>query len=258
MPHAPQGTTFALQDIFYVEKSVMGYFASLILAIVFSTDALAADLPLSQARSPQESWRTSLKRDGVSQTFATTPTVLARWPLTLAELEAFAGEAFQIRVHQNPNQGDFLRRGPWLYPANGCYAKAAHVSFLAKQKGIPQPGKIYAYGDLEFDSPYAKNGRRVYWRYHMAAAYVFNEQVFIVDPGMSGTALTQQEWLSLISPSPQNVRVKYCDQNSYSPLSTCVGGRGNGANLSHVRGILRDEWSNLRRLGYDPYTLLGP
>lgn len=236
----------------------MGHFVSLILAFIFSVSAVAADLPLSQERKPQESWRISLTRNGVYQIFATTPDVLTPWPLTLAELEAFALEAFQLRLHQNPNPGNFLRRGPWLYPANGCYAKAAHVSFLAKQKGLPQPGKIYAYGDLEFDSPYAKNGRRVYWRYHMAAAYVVDAQVFIVDPGMSETVLTQQEWLNLISPSPYNVRVKYCDQNSYSPLSSCVGGRGNGANLSHVRGILRDEWSNLRRLGYDPYVLLGP
>ena len=236
----------------------MGYFASFILAFVFSTLAVAKDLPLSQERAKQESWQQSLIRDGVYQVFATTPEVLTSWPLTFAELEAFASEAFQIRLHDNPNPGDFLRRGPWLYPANGCYAKAAHVSFLAKQKGLSQPGKIYVYGDLEFDSPFAKNGHRVYWRYHMAAAYLFNGQVFIVDPGMSQSVLTEQQWLNLISPSPQNVRVKYCDENSYSPLSSCVGGRGNGANLSHVRGVLRDEWSNLRRLGYDPYVLLGP
>lgn len=240
----------------------MGNFApsilSFTLVVSLSIGAMAADLPLSQERGPQESWSQSLSHDGVQQVFATTPNVLATWSLSFAELEGFATEAFQVRLHDNPNPGDFLRRGPWLYPANGCYAKAAHVSFLAKQKGLPQPGKIYVYGDLEFDSPYAKNGHRVYWRYHMAAAYLFDDQVFIVDPGMSATVLTQQNWLNLISPSPESVRVKYCDENSYSPLSTCVGGRGNGANLSHVRGILRDEWSNLRRLGYDPYVLLGP
>lgn len=236
----------------------MGYFASILLSLFFPIIALGSDLALSQERNQSEHWEQSLAKNGILQIEATSPNVMPTWPLTIEELAAFAAEAAQIRMHSNPNPGNFMRRGPWLYPANGCYAKAAHVSNLTKQNGLPQPGKIYAYGNLEFNSPYAKNGRRVYWRYHMAAAYVFNGQVLVVDPGMSATPITQEEWLHLISPTPQTIRVKYCDARNYSPLATCVGGSGNGANLNHVRGILRDEWSNLNRLGFNPYVLLGP
>ncbi len=236
----------------------MGYFASLLLSLFFPIVALSSELGLSQERLPHQHWQQSLANDGIVQISATSPNVMPTWPLPIEQLTAFATEAAQIRMHDNPNPGNFLRRGPWLYPANGCYAKAAHVSYLAKQKRLPQPGKIYAYGNLEFDSPYAKNGRRVYWRYHMAAAYIFNGQVLVVDPGMSATPITQEEWFRLISPTPQTIRAKYCDVRNYSPLATCVGGSGNGANLSHVRGILRDEWRNLLRLGFNPQSLLGP
>lgn len=235
----------------------MGYFATLILSLVLPILASGADLPLSQERGQYEDWQSSLAKAGIHHIRATTPDVMPVWPLTIEELQVFALEAEATRMHQNPNPGNFLRKGPWLYPNNGCYSKAAHVSFLAKQKGFTQPGKIFAYGNLEFRSPYAKNGRVVYWRYHMAAAYVFNSQVYVIDPGMGSALLTQAEWFAKISPTPQTVRPKYCDQRNYSPLTTCVGGSGNGANLNHVRGILRDEWSNLVRLGYDPYSILG-
>lgn len=236
----------------------MGYFASLLISFVFPVIALGSDQALSQERLPQEHWQPSLASDGIINIKATSPNVMPTWPLTIEELNAFATEAAQIRMHNNPNSGNFMRRGPWLYPNNGCYAKAAHVSALALQKGFQQPGKIYAYGNLEFNSPYAKNGRRVYWRYHMAAAYVFNGEVMVIDPGISSSPMTQEQWFSHISPLPNSVRPKYCDVRNYSPLATCVGGRGNGANLNHVRGILRDEWSNLIRLGYNPAELLGP
>lgn len=111
---------------------------------------------------------------------------------------------------------------------------------------------------LSYEELQALAKQKVYWRYHMAAAYNFNSEVIVIDPGISANPMTQAEWFARISPTPQTVRPKYCDTRSYSPLSSCVGGSGNGANLTHVRGILRDEWSNLIRLGYNPTELLRP
>jgi hypothetical protein len=184
---------------------------------------------------------------------------IPEWSGDMAALEAFFEQASDIRNYPNPNSGDFRRKAAWLYVNDGCFAKAAHVSLLARNNGLVQPGKIYAFGDLLFHSPYARNGQTAYWSYHIAAAYRLGSTVYALDPAVSpGKVLTEAQWKSLISPSPAGLRISYCDSHSYSPYSTCVGGNGNGAYVGSMPQFLQLEWNNLIQLGYSPSALLGP
>jgi hypothetical protein len=243
--------------------------------IVFfvSISALAVEPELSAARRSDQSWKEAINQNMIRQK---APVVAANalavseieprgveglpeWTGNMATLKNLLFEAEGFRHYENPNSGDFQRKAAWLYVNDGCFSKAAHVSFVAKNKGLPQPGKIYAFGDLSFNSPYAVNGKTAYWSYHVAAAYSMGSIVYVLDPAVSPQRLlTSDEWKALISPNPLELRMSYCDSKSYSPLSRCRGGNGNGAYIGSMPQYLRLEWSNLNDLGYSPRELLAP
>ncbi len=234
----------------------------------------AYEVPVSPARSANQSWEAALSQQ--FETFGlppgSTPRIevlnnvptsnqspLPQWHLGIDALNTFTVLARTLRRYQNPNSGSFQRRAPWFFPTDGCYAKAAHISSVAKARGYVRPGKIFAYGDLEFNSTYSRNRKTTYWSYHVAAAYQVGAAVYVIDPMVNpNRAITSADWVSRISPNPIAVKVTLCDGSAYSPYSRCRGGNGNGAYTGHISEILRQEWNHLIFLGFSPVSLLGP
>lgn len=186
------------------------------------------------------------------------------WPGTIAQLNELNAKAFATRSYANPDQGNYLRRAPWLFPTDGCYAKAAHVSAVAQRLGLPAPGKVFVFGDLRFSSDFV-NGGVVYWSYHVVAAYHIANEIYVIDPVVSrssqltnGAAMPVAEWMKQISPQPQALEVSLCDSASYTPISACLNGNGNGAYLGHIPDLLHDEYRNLLYVGFEPDQILGP
>lgn len=236
----------------------------------------AWEIPVSAERRPDQNWKqalgsqvalsdlhyilhldlTTTDMKGIS---IVGPNALPQWTLGLRSLHDLTALSYGVRAYKNPNTGHFLRKAPWLYPVDGCYAKAAHVSSQVQKHGYAKPGKVFAYGDLEFRSPYARNKRVTYWSYHVAAAYNVGPEVYVIDPMInSQNAIVLSDWLNQISKKPQKVKVRLCDANAYSPSSRCQGGRGQGAYLGHMTGVLKQEWTHLQKLGYQPLQLLAP
>lgn len=234
------------------------------------------EVPVSAMRGSEQSWQEALARQSLAWKnpniimqleilndllleTAADISGLPEWNHGIEALNSLNVQARGSRRYPNPNPGNFQRRAAWLFPVDGCYAKAAHVSAEAAKRGYPKPGKVFAYGDLEYATQYARNGRKTYWSYHVAAAYRVSGQVYVLDPMISPkTAMTLSTWLSQISDKPSAVKVKLCDSKAYSPHSKCRGSRGNGAYTGHMRSILVNEWNNLKKLGYSPTELLGP
>ena len=231
-------------------------------------------LPISPIRNSEEQWEDAIRKQLEVQNFSSLELLrnishdtsiilnvasLPEWKRGLPALISFAEKVRVLRKYTNPNPGNFRRRAPWLFPVDGCYAKAAHISAVASSMGHSRPGKVFAFGNLQYSTPFARNGRITYWSYHMAASYRIGSVVYVIDPTItSKKVMPLVEWVKLISKEPQGVRVKLCDANSYSPYSKCLGGRGNGAYLGHMRGVLQQEWSHLIKLGYSPDAMLGP
>jgi hypothetical protein len=245
----------------------------LFVLTVLALPAEAFEPAISGVRAPNQSWQEALKTafeakglsikpDGALGAAAiSSPRIggIPEWRHGLEALSNLYVAARDIRIHPNPNSDNFRRRAAWLYPADGCYSKAAHVSYIAAKKGYVKPGKIYAFGSLRYNSRYADNGATVYWSYHVAAAYRIGPTIYVLDPSVTSKGLlTREEWLELISADPSSVQVSLCDSHSYSPYSTCVGGDGNGAYLGHMQQFLELEWSGLIKLGFSPKALLGP
>jgi Glutaminase len=186
------------------------------------------------------------------------------WKKSLAELNALSFAAHEIRKYNNPNGQPYMRKAPWLYPLDGCFAKAAHISAIAISRGEIAPGKVFAYGKLRLRSKYVKEGE-VRWSYHVVAAYHIGETVYVIDPvvgenddGTYSPVLTVSDWVKKLSAAPTDVKVTYCDKNAYDPNSPCIGGQPNGAYLGHVSFYLNEEYQNLISIGLNPDQLLAP
>lgn len=248
-----------------------------LLFLISSSLAYSQEIPVSPVRAPNQSWEEALSQqmdlwgesvlapesdlpEGIIPNLVTPNAIdgIPEWPYGLAALNTFVSQVRHVRIYSNPNPGDYKRKAPWLYPIDGCYAKAAHVAAQASARGYARPGKVFAFGRLRYDSPYSRRGR-VWWSYHVAAAYHIGPTVYVIDPMINGSAaMTLNQWLGQISNNPSSVRVKLCDANAYSPSSRCRGSNGNGAYLGHIRYVLQREYSNLKNLGLSPSKLLAP
>ncbi len=244
------------------------------LILIVPLFSYAYEAPISPARSANQPWEAALSQqfeilglppgslqgiDVLNKKTVSSSSPLPQWNLGIDALNTFTVLARASRRYQNPNSENFQRRAPWFFPTDGCYAKAAHVSAVAKAKGYVRPGKIFAYGDLEFNSTYSRNRKATNWSYHVAAAYQIGSVVYVIDPIVNpNRAITSAEWLGQISPDPTAVKIALCDGNAYSPYSTCRGGKGNGAYTGHIPDILKQEWNHLIFLGFSPVSLLGP
>lgn len=252
-----------------MHRKICLYFVKLLL-LISPALSYSQQIPVSPVRAPNQSWEEALRNNmpawgesvldpEISLLQDITPDTIGgvpEWPYGLLALNSFVYQVRHARFYNNPNPGDYKRKAPWLYPIDGCYAKAAHVSAQASIRGYKRPGKVFAFGHLRFNSPYSSRGR-VFWSYHVAAAYHIGSTVYVIDPMVSGSAaLTLDQWIGQLSSTPERVKVKLCDENAYSPSNRCIGSKNNGAYLGHIPFLLKSEYSNLRRLGFDAKSLL--
>ena len=99
-----------------------------------------------------------------------------------------------------------------------------------------------------------------YWWFDVAAAYKIQGRTVILDPSVDPTRpLLLMNWLSLMSKSPERVRVAACDTYAYLPGSLCQGGseRQERSFLFHQNNFLPKEWNRLLRLKMNPERILG-
>ena len=154
---------------------------------------------------------------------------------------------------------NFKRRLTWLYPQDGCYARAgAGIKHLI-DGGVPGPKKIFAFGDLETKTPYSKRGK-VSWWYHVAPVVDVEGRRYVLDPSVeAGHPLTIQEWVTAIADSDdvKFVKVAICEAGAYWPKSKCANTVVGTTGESGVKEYLSAEWDNLVKLGMDPEALLG-
>lgn len=251
-------------------------FFILIFSIHFTASAQE-----SAVRSPAEDWNEALDREIrekadpeiLEETFLRKPsarssaqanwealdlTVIPEWPGSEAELQQAFEYVRDIRPYVHPRQPDFPRRATWLYPRDGCYARAAHVARSLESQGRPRPGKVFAFGNLKA-KPFLKPKSNIYWSYHVASAYRFQGQVYVIDAAIEAhRPLSLKDWLARFS-KLTNVRVAVCDSYAYTPSSVCVGGssRQDRRSLEHQVSFLPTEWNYILSLKMNPQKIAG-
>ncbi len=242
----------------------------------FSSSIVYAQSPISAVRLPNQSWQAALSQkvnlseenvltSNKNQAFTESADNMGgvpEWTHGLAELNAFSEAAHKVRRYNNPNNQNYQRRAPWLYPLDGCFAKAAHISAFAKAQGRVAPGKVFAFGNLSILTKLSKTGN-VHWSYHVVSAYHIASEIYVLDPVVSEMdhvphtgVMKLADWLAKIAKKPNEIRISLCDANAYDPSSKCIGDRDFGAYLGHVTYYLKEEFANLKLLGLPPDELL--
>jgi hypothetical protein len=251
-----------------------------VLFNLFSALSVSAG-EISSSRNPGEDWTVALAR----QDRLLAPAMASRWAqpsgatalrmartwgqgVSLESLPSWGGSlqdlqwAFERmrdeKFYVHSSRPDFLRRSTWLYPNDGCFARAVHAARSFSRMSFPRPGKIFAFGNLRVKTKYDPRGA-AHWWFHVAAAFRFGETAWVLDPSVDPIRpRTLPDWLSLISKQPFQVRVTACDTFAYLPRHLCVGGseRQERGFHRHQGLFLPKEWNRLRALRMNPEHLL--
>jgi hypothetical protein len=184
---------------------------------------------------------------------------IPEWPHSIEKLQ----EAFELvrddRRYFEEVRPNFARRATWLYPEDGCYARAAHSARSLTDHGFQSPGQVFAFGRLRIKTPFKRRGK-VYWWYHVAAGYRLNNKVYVLDPSVDWhRPLPLYTWLNKISRTPLDTKVSLCESRTYAPRFFCSGSKGvsNSTAERHLKRLLPLEWKQLKKMGFSPTRLLG-
>jgi hypothetical protein len=250
-----------------------------LLSSIFSSIAFAqADARTSAYRAPGSDYRgyktvaTILGIQGGLQTQdRVTPMQAARMgtaslpKATEWENETVMGQRFDylrdLRFMTVPAKPNFLRRSSWMYPDDGCFARAALAvrNLLRWSAVIAAPKKVFAFGNLTVKTANAPNGS-VSWWYHVAPLVEISGQKYVLDPALEpNKPLKLEDWLALMSDQPQDLEVSVCESGSYTPGDDCTAvsdGVEAGAEQDQVY-YLDQEWQRLLELQRQPEQELG-
>lgn len=147
------------------------------------------------------------------------------------------------------------RRLTWLFPDNGCYARAELMNSEAERMGQVVPVKVFAFGDLVVETPFHPYGEVTWW-YHVAPVLRVGIQVYVLDPAMeSRRPLTIEEWAQRMT---NTVEISVCSAHSYDPDSLCAQSTDQSKQAVQDEAFfLEQEWNRLLSLGRNPEDELG-
>lgn len=108
----------------------------------------------------------------------------------------------------------------WLYPEDGCFARASMANKTAFHQFFPLPGKVFAFGNLTVQTSHSPRGR-VSWWYHVAPVVEVDGEKFVLDPAIEFTRpLHLKEWLGRMG-DPEKIKVSFCGSGTYVPSDSC-------------------------------------
>lgn len=154
---------------------------------------------------------------------------------------------------------DFQRRISWLYPDDGCFARAASVEYLVHNKMQISPAKIFVFGDLTVQTPYSPYGQ-VSWWYHVAPIVTYQDNYYVIDPAIEPNhPLLVQDWFASMNPDYMNdLKGVVCHEQTYNPSDDCLTPTNSEQRgISDEQRYLEREWYRMSSLGYDPAVILG-
>lgn len=157
---------------------------------------------------------------------------------------------------------EFLRRDSWLYPDDGCYARATLAARRMALLGLPSPKKIFIFGDLEIETSNSPDGK-VWWWYHVAPTYRTGDGAdlaWVIDPAIAPRGpLPLQKWIQLQAQDAATAEVAICEIGTYEPGSSCLTpspGDSDSA-ITDEQWFLDLEWGRQLDLGREPRAVLG-
>lgn len=150
------------------------------------------------------------------------------------------------------------RRSSWLFPDDGCFARAALAVQNLFLKNVQAPDKIFAFGNLKFLTTNSSRGYVTWW-YHVAPIVEVDGEKYVLDPSVDPTTpLLLEVWLSRMG-HLQKLKVSICSSGTYGPKSNCskMSDGKESAALNAQGKYLNLEWNRLINLRRNPEKELG-
>lgn len=134
-------------------------------------------------------------------------------------IQSYFEKIRDARFIEDP-QENILRRITWLYPDDGCFARASMINEQLEAQGQATLSKLYVFGNLEAQSPNAVDGS-VEWWYHVAATATDGKNIYVLDPSVEPMRpLLIKEWLGRLGQDPFK-SISVCHPDTYTPYSHC-------------------------------------
>lgn len=180
-----------------------------------------------------------------------------QWRGSLTMTEGFK-RVRDTRFLDDVDHQGFKRRSSWLFPDDGCFARAQLMLENLRQWGGFEPAKAFIFGNLEVKTANAPGGS-VSWWYHVVPVLKNGQQIVVFDPAIEPRRpLTLQEWVSTMTTDPTSVKVAICAGNAYTPSSSCAKPASQGSRAKQDQlGYLKAEWLRVTELNRDPQKELG-
>lgn len=177
------------------------------------------------------------------------------------EIQKLFEDIRNVRFLEDPDMNQFPRRISWLYPMDGCFARAEWVAHLIKKNDPTlEFSRVFIFGDLEVKTKNSSSGS-VSWWYHVAVIVRHQGKAFVFDPSLEVTRpLELSEWVKLQVPNPsKDAELAICSGNSYAPSSDCAEKNllSDDDAADEISNYLSYERRNLKKLGRDPQVELG-
>jgi hypothetical protein len=216
----------------------------------------AAALGLGAALTPWDNaWMSRRQLAQLSETIARLPAVPE------AEIVALFERIRDERIYPWSLGGtSFPRRITWLYPDDGCFARADVFIHRAGTEGR-RMAKVFAFGDLLLPTAYHPE-RQVSWWFHVAPLVrSTGGTALVLDPAIEPERpLPVAEWAARFGLAATAPGFAVCSTATYGPEDACREPH-EGLSMSDSVGILDDffdvEWRRVRALGLQPDRLLG-
>ena len=262
----------------------LSFFGLLLTLFCASTQAHSATFAernsyRSAARLPGEDWRQSMKRLQLAYTKVhghrpklsdksaaemaieldqLDTTVLPMWPNSEAMNAAF-DFVRDARFLVEADKKDFLRRISWLYPDDGCFARASVGVHKLSETKLPLPYKVFIFGNLSVKTPNSPGGR-VDWSYHVAPIIAVEGQAFVLDAAINPMSPTPlREWVMTMVKDVHDARVSICHTNTYVPDQSCLSSTAEDDDEADAdqQEYLYYEWNRLENMNRLPEKELG-
>ncbi|UOF00466.1 protein-glutamine glutaminase family protein [Bdellovibrio reynosensis] len=154
---------------------------------------------------------------------------------------------------------DFPRRSTWLYPDDGCFARAELMKTRLVDAHLPAPKKIFIFGDLWVSSKNARYGD-ISWWYHVAVTYRVGDEAYVLDPAIEpARPLKLAEWNHLMGGDKKRFDFSLCHPDTVDPRDDCKDIQAISLEkaLEMQEPYLDYEWERLIELKRDPQAELG-
>lgn len=159
-------------------------------------------------------------------------------------------------IQKDPN---FPRRSTWMYPDDGCYARAELMKNRLADNHMPAPKKIFVFGDLWAHTSNHRSGM-VSWWYHVAVTYRVGNEAYVLDPSLDPKRpMKLAEWNKAVGGHDTKVEYSICEADAIDPESDCKTPHRTSAEeaMDLQEPFLELEWDRLIELKRDPNAELG-